>query len=108
VELTLADRPTLAEFQRYLRELEIARGFSTETVLQKCLLLGEEVGELFKAVRKREGIAIDASSRVGDVDEELVDVFMYVLALANRLDVDLEAAFRTKEEKNKRRVWAKA
>jgi len=29
------------------------RGFENETVLEQCLLLGEEVGELFKAVRKQ-------------------------------------------------------
>ncbi len=106
--LILGDSPTLAELQRYLRQLERDRGFSSETVLQKCLLLGEEVGELFKAVRKHEGIAIDSNSKFGAISEELADVLMYVLAIANRLEIDLEAAFREKEEKNKKRVWAKA
>ena len=42
----------------------------------KCLMLGEEVGELFKAVRKHA-----------------------------QIKVDLERAFREKEARNKVRVW---
>lgn len=50
----LKENPTLNDFQIYVTELEKERGFSQEPVLQKCLLLGEEIGELFKAIRKQE------------------------------------------------------
>ncbi len=33
--------------------MEDKRGFTKQGVLQKCLMLGEEVGELFKAIRKK-------------------------------------------------------
>ena len=46
----LAKKPTLTEFQQYVSELETERGFEHQTIIDKCLLLGEEVGELFKAV----------------------------------------------------------
>jgi NTP pyrophosphatase (non-canonical NTP hydrolase) len=49
---------------------------------------------------------IDRSSPVGDVDEELADILIYVCSIANRLDIDLERAFRDKEAVNKKRVWA--
>ncbi|MCX6099965.1 MAG: pyrophosphohydrolase [Candidatus Bipolaricaulota bacterium] len=74
-------RGTLADFQRYVAELERERGFDDQTARDKCLLLGEEVGELFRAVRRAEG------------------------AIANRYGVDLEAAFRAKEAKNRERAW---
>ena len=45
----LTKNPTLKEFQKYVEELENERGFSHQTIIDKCLLLGEEVGELFKA-----------------------------------------------------------
>ncbi len=101
----LKSQASLPDFQQYVRELEDERGFSNQTTIDKCLLLGEEVGELFKAVRKAEGLAMDQQSKVSDIGDELTDVFIYLCAIANRKGIDLEAAFRQKEEKNKKRVW---
>lgn len=104
---SLCEKPTLHDFQQYVRQLEVERGFTDETVLQKCLMLGEEVGELFKAIRKSEGIKVDKSSEVGQIDHELADVLIFLLTIANRCGVDLEQAFRGKEEINMQRVWQK-
>ncbi len=101
----LEPRPTLPAFQAYVVEMEEERGFSLQTPVQKCLLLGEELGELFKAVRKAEGISIDERAEVGGVAEEMADVLILLCALANRYGVDLERAFRDKEEVNKTRRW---
>lgn len=101
----LDNKPNLKDFQKYVSELEIERGFANQTVIDKCLLLGEEVGELFKAVRKTEGLAIDSNSNFTDIGDELTDIFIYLCAIANRKNIDLESAFRAKEEINKKRVW---
>jgi NTP pyrophosphatase (non-canonical NTP hydrolase) len=101
----LPPKPLLADFQRYVTGLEAERGFSQQTPVEKCLLLGEEIGELFRAIRDAEGIAIDPNAKVGAIADELADVFIYVCSLANRYGVDLETAFRTKEEANKKRRW---
>src|SRR5262249_3691994 len=101
----LVKDPTLADLQRYVAELEQERGFAEQDVLKKCLLLGEEIGELFKSIRKREGISIDLASKASTADEELADVLIMICSIANRLGVDLEEAFRRKEEVNKRRTW---
>lgn len=101
----LQDKPTLANFQKYVSELEKERGFSSQTIIDKCLLLGEEVGELFKAVRKSEGLLIDTNSSFTEIGDELTDIFIYLCAIANRKGIDLETAFRIKEEKNKQRTW---
>lgn len=103
----LTEKPTLGEFQKYVAELETERGFKSQTTIDKCLLLGEEVGELFKAIRKTEGLAIDSNSQINEVGDELTDIFIYICAIANRNGVDLEMAFRKKEEINKKRVWKK-
>lgn len=95
----------LGQLQTYVRQLEAERGFTGNTVEQTALLLGEEIGELFKAIRKQQKMAVDASSRVGNVDEELADVLIYLCSLANRFGIDLEDAFRQKEEINKNRRW---
>ncbi len=101
----LNEHPTLADFQAYVAKLEVERGFGEQSVRDKCLLLGEEIGELFKAVRKVEGLKIDISSQFGTVSEELADVFIYLCAIANRYGIDLETAFREKEKINHQRSW---
>jgi NTP pyrophosphatase (non-canonical NTP hydrolase) len=103
--LFLKEQATLVDYQNYVKQLEDERGFSEQNVIQKCLMLGEEIGELFKAIRKKENIKIDHNSKFGAVDEELADILIYVCAIANRCDIDLEKAFRDKEEVNKKRIW---
>lgn len=104
----LKQKPTLKDFQKYVAALEKERGFSKQEVLHKCLLLGEEIGELFKAVRKEQQLSIDRNSPVGNVSEELADILIYLCAIANRYGIDLEQAFRDKERINHKRTWAVA
>lgn len=101
----LKEKPTLPDFQKYVTELEHERNFIKQTTIDKCLLLGEEVGELFKAIRKAEGLSVDTNSNYTEIGEELADIFIYLCAIANRNGIDLEEAFRAKEEKNKQRTW---
>jgi len=104
--LTLKKNPTLKDYQEYVKRLEAERGFSSESVLQKCLLLGEEIGELNKAVRKElKLLKTDQNSKNGSIARELADIVIIICTIANRLDIDLEMAFREKEEINKKRVW---
>jgi len=103
--LSLKDHPTLADLQAYVREMELERGFDKETVIEQCLLLGEEIGELFRAFRKTTGMHCDPNSPNRVVGEEMADILIYLCALANRSGVDLEQAFRNKEEINKTRTW---
>lgn len=102
----LKSNPTLPDYQSYVLLLEEERGFSEQNVQQKCLMLGEEMGELFKAIRKQERIKIDANSKFSTIEEELADVFIFLCAIANRYDIDLETAFRNKEVINHQRVWS--
>jgi NTP pyrophosphatase (non-canonical NTP hydrolase) len=96
---------TLSQLQAHVAQAELARGFLAQSAADKCLLLGEEVGELFKAVRKTSGLAIDPQSYVGDVGSELADILNYLLAIANRYDIDLGEAFVSKEALNETRTW---
>ncbi len=89
----------MADYQRYIHQLEASKGWLSADLVRNCFLMGEEVGELFAAVRRVEE---DGAERVG---EEIVDVLNYLLAIANRLDIDLEAAFRTKNARNQTRSW---
>lgn len=104
-DLELEDNPTLADFQDYVKKLELDRGFSDQTAIEKCLLLGEEMGELFKAVRKAMNLKMDSKAGTGSIKEEIADMLIYLCAIANRFDIDIEQAFREKEEINKKREW---
>lgn len=101
----------MSEYQRYVHELESMHGWLDVDLVHNCFLMGEEVGELFKAVRKfakkypETGSVAPDDDLKAHVGEEIVDVFNYLVAIANRLDVDLEAAFRAKNERNQRRRW---
>lgn len=95
----------LDDVQRYVAEMEQERGFSDRGVLQQCLLLGEEIGELFKAVRRHEKMSVGTTSVTGSVDEELADVLIYLCAIANRLDIRLDQPLRAKEAFNETRTW---
>ncbi|MFA6513771.1 MAG: MazG nucleotide pyrophosphohydrolase domain-containing protein [Patescibacteria group bacterium] len=101
----LKDKPTLKEIQAYVKELETERGFTDVSTIQNCLLLGEEVGELFKAVRKTEKMKTDLNSSFTSVEEELADIIIYISSIANQYNINLETAFRNKEEINKKREW---
>jgi NTP pyrophosphatase (non-canonical NTP hydrolase) len=104
----LKETAQLKDFQIYVSELERERGFYEQTAKDKCLLLGEEIGELFKAIRKYDGIGIDPLSKVNELEGEIADIFIYLCSIANRFDIDIEKAFLKKEEKNKQRKWIKS
>lgn len=69
------------------------------------MLFLEECGEMAKAARKSQGMRVDVNSKVHRIDLEIADVFIFLLRICNETGVDLEAAFREKEEINKKRTW---
>ena len=104
-DLKLPKNPTLKDFQEYELKMEKIRGFYGQNILEKCILLGEEVGELFESVRKSRKIKIDEKTKVDPTFYEVADVFILILAICNTLGIDLEEAFREKEKYNKKRKW---
>ena len=106
MSLELKNNPTLKDFQDYVLEMKKQRGFNLEDKFYECCLFAEECGELISAVRKNNKKGSIASDSVAqNVAEELADVLIYLCSLANMHNIDLEQAFRDKEEKNKLRVW---
>ena len=111
-EIELPEDASMKTYQRYVPDLESMHGWLDVDLVHNCFLMGEEVGELFKAVRRYEKLFDQSEAapatlaeRKTDVAHELVDVLNYLLAIANRLDIDLEAAFRAKNAKNQSRSW---
>jgi len=104
-KLFLKETPTLKEYQEYIAQMIKERGFDTETVPELFMLLMEECGELAKAARKTQNIKTEENSVDRVISHEAADVFMYLLDICNYFNIDLEKAFREKEEINKKRTW---
>jgi NTP pyrophosphatase (non-canonical NTP hydrolase) len=104
-KLFLKEYPTLKDFQEYVVEMSKERGFAKSTPLHTLVHLMEESGELAKAVRKAEHLRVDEKSESFAVAEEAADVLIFLLKLCNQYGIDLEQAFRDKEEINKKRTW---
>jgi NTP pyrophosphatase (non-canonical NTP hydrolase) len=102
----LPEDPTLKELQHYLAEVCQERGWTKDAPTEKFVLFVEEVGELAKAIRKSVGLYEErAKQRDMTLEEEFADVLSYLLDLANCFQVDLEEAFRAKEQVNQSRIW---
>lgn len=102
---------TIREWQSYVSRLVKARGWDSATDLETFLLFQEEVGELAKALRKHRGLFTEhgtserARSSQRELALEMADVLSYLLDLADRFEIDLEAAVVEKENFNRTRQW---
>ena len=102
----LPAHPTLPELQQYMDEVCQERGWTKDSYAEKFLLFSEEIGELAKAIRKTQGLyQEEARQKRVELEEEFADVLSYLLDLANCFQVDLEKAFREKEQVNATRTW---
>lgn len=98
----LNEKNTLNEIQNYIKEVIKIRGFSEQKVQDKMLLLLEETGELAKAIRKtipEASVDYERIENYTDIEEEVADVFIVLVSICNRLNINLYDAIIKKEEK---------
>ena len=87
-------------FQDYSSASLRGAGYSRESPQDTMLLLTEEIGELARAVRHRVGLARSGGYHGEDAGAELADVQLYLMHLANVLDVRIGDAVALKERAN--------
>lgn len=107
----LPENPTMADYQKFVHGLEAFHGWLDVDLVHNIFLMVEEVGELTKGIRRyekifSEGGGPDDAAVKENISEEIVDVLNYLLAIANRVGVDVEEAFRAKNAKNLERTWS--
>ncbi|USN53503.1 MAG: hypothetical protein H6760_05105 [Candidatus Nomurabacteria bacterium] len=107
MSMQLSHNPSLSELQEYFQRVLTERGFDDESVKDKLVLLMEEIGELARAIRKSEGLAMADDTKRSEAAEEIADCIIYLTDIANKLSIDLPQALRAKEEKNQQREWKK-
>lgn len=87
----------LKEKQKEVYQNKVNHGFNiTDLNMEFCLAYGE-LGEAYMAWLKQKE----------DLGEELADVAIYLLGIAEILGIDLETEIVNKMEKNKKRVYKK-
>lgn len=102
----IPEHPTLKALQDYVAEICQERGWTKDSPAEKFVLFIEEVGELAKAMRKTAKLYEEHAKPYGSsLEDEFADVLSYLLDLANCFQVDLEQAFRAKEQINQSRTW---
>jgi NTP pyrophosphatase (non-canonical NTP hydrolase) len=87
----------LSKLQKEVYNNKVEKGFNVSDISFEFGLIYGELAEAFDAYRKR-------SPELG---EELADVAIYLLGLAELLSIDLEAEILKKIEKNKTREYQK-
>lgn len=94
----------IAELQASLRAFASARDWEQfHTPKNLAMALAGETGELveiFQWLTPDDASAVMSSARADDVADELADVAIYLLRLADVLGVDLADAIRTKIDRN--------
>lgn len=102
----LNEKSSVADIQKYIKEMKKARNFDWITIEREMMLFLEELGELAKAIRKSTNGQLDIAKEYDtNVEEELADCFIYLLSIANMNNVDIFKAFKNKEIMNCDRVW---
>lgn len=88
----------LSTYQKRIFENKCKKGFNTTNVESEFLLLYGEIAEAFEAYKdnNKEHLA-----------EELADIAIYLLGLAEILDIDLNKEIRRKMEINEKRTYHK-
>lgn len=89
--------------QAYYKRFAEERGWAEESARDTMLLLTEEIGELARAIRKTAGLKRDTGYDGISLLDELADVQLYLVHLANVLDVNLSDAITQKVDKNHNR-----
>ena len=107
--IILPEGASFSDYQAYIKALEEKKGWLDVDLVHNCFFLGEEMGELFKAVRSHTRLATETGSKTANTQEiayEIVDILNYLISISNRLDIDIEQAFREKNAINQKRSWS--
>lgn len=82
----------------------IRLGFEKETTQELILMALEELGELAAVERRRSGLAA-ANQRISDFADELADLIIYLISIANNEKILLSRAILKKMAINEQRKW---
>lgn len=96
----------LSKIQEYIESVAPERGIDKVSLPNEVLMLAEEVGEVCKAVRQFVKTSPnDKHSKQRALADEIADVFIVLLNICIKSNIDLYDAFINKELINRTRKW---
>ena len=81
----------IEEFQRWVKDADHETQWDCLTTPQLLSHLTEEVGELARSINRIYGYVGEREEHLANLRREVVDVFWFLVKIANRFDVDLDA-----------------
>ena len=92
---------TLGELKKKVYEFQAKRGWNNQSPKDFALSLVLEAAELLEHFQFKSGKDVEEEARLhGPICDELADVLWWVMAMGNRLDIDIAKAFQMKYAKN--------
>jgi NTP pyrophosphatase (non-canonical NTP hydrolase) len=80
----------IAAFQQWVKDADDETQWNCLTTLQLLSHLTEEVGELAQSINRTYGYVEQREEHLANLEREVVDVFWFLVKIANRFDVDLD------------------
>lgn len=87
----------LKKLQKTILNNKLKKGFNTTNIFLEFCLISEELSEACRAYYRK----------LPNLGEELADVVIYILGLAEILGIDLEVEIKKKVKKNEKRIYKK-
>ena len=84
----------IAEFQQWVDHTDRDTRWNLLTTLQLVSHLTEEIGELAQSINRIYGYAEEKEKWLANLGNELVDVFWFLMKIANKFGVDLDVEVR--------------
>ena len=80
----------IAQFQQWVKDTDDETQWNCLTTLQLLSHLTEEVGEVARAINRIYGYVEEREAHLASLGHEVMDVFWFLVKIANRFDVDLD------------------
>ena len=93
------------EIQQFVAERDWKMFHSPKNISMALAIEAAELMEHFQWISQDESRHLDAEKKIA-VGEEMSDVFCYLMAMANELDIDVAASFRRKMVLNRKKYPA--
>ena len=102
----LSKESSVKDLQKYIKDMIETRGFKN-SLLERMVLLTEEIGELAKEVRKTDNnFTVDINKEYNSsLENEITDVFICLMGMCELIDMDIVEGLKNKEKINFRRIW---
>jgi NTP pyrophosphatase (non-canonical NTP hydrolase) len=90
------------EIKKFVKERDWEKFNSPKNLTMALAVEASELLEIFQWLNEKESLNIKNNpKKFQDVKDEIADIFVYIIRIADVLDIDIDKAFYEKMKKNK-------